>query len=333
MTLIPEISIGDILTIVSILVSVIALLISWQRNRELKRKDVADKIRHGAGMVVVKLQRWRELSIHYFEDIQPLITEVDMEFVKKGSIPEVMNTFWVKLSDLRTKTSQRIIDEQIETAYIDLFGFDPRIQILFNEVVNRLKLIDNSIYTQARYSTQADILTALSQPKKYKSSELGNKLRNTCYMLANECQQLMDGTIEPFSKEMIRLIELSDLQIVKRKFKTSTVTDLYALDLDQLREKMDMQVEEILTQTAKASAHSSVFVPLVRQNERIGVISLDSLHHEIFSKELEKEIVDIADEAKKTIDLAKSKKELKQDALKKFNKKSLSNGKRSNKRK
>lgn len=258
MLLKPEISVGDILTIVSIAISVIALLISWQKSQELKRKEFADKIRRGSSTVVVKIQRWRELSIRFFEDIQPLITEADIELVRNQKVPDVRDTFWLKISDVRTMTSQRIIDEQVETAYIDLFGFDPRIQTLFTEVISRLRAIDKSIYTQTRYSTQADILSFLPQSGQFTRTELGNKLRNTCDLLCNECQRLMDESIEPFIKEMVRLIEQNDSQIVKRRFKISSATDLYPISLNQLQEMLDEQVNLKLIQIATASITSTL---------------------------------------------------------------------------
>lgn len=245
-----EISVGDILTIISIVVSVIALLISWHTNQELKRKEFADKIRHGASTVVVKLQRWRELMLRFFEDIQPLITEADMELVRNQKIIDIRDIFWQKLSDIRTKLSQRIVDEQVETAYIDLYGFDPRIQILFSEVINRLKVVDKSIYSQTLNSTQSDILSL--RPPFY-SSQLGNELRNTCHLIAEDCRLLMDEAIEPFCKEMIRLIEQNDIQIVKRRFNTSSVSDLFPVSLDQLEKDLNARANNNLLSMGEAN--------------------------------------------------------------------------------
>ena len=217
LTVKPEISIGDLLTIVSIVVSVMALLISWRRHQELRKKEYADRIRRSAGTVVAKLHRWKDLTLRFYEDIQPLITEADMTQVKAQNFVAVRDFFWHGLGTAHSKSSQRILEEQIEIAYVDLYGYDPRIQVLFNEVLDRLKLIDHSIFTLVLYSTQSDILQLSTEEGPYVSAQLGNKLRDTCYQLREECRHLMDDVIAPFSSEMIKLIEREDQSIFERR--------------------------------------------------------------------------------------------------------------------
>lgn len=249
----PEISFGDVLTIVSLVVSAAALLLSWQKDRALKRKEYADKIRHSAGTVTAKLQRWKDLSLRYFEDIQPLITKADWMLAKKQAVVDIRDLFWQGMVDARAVASQRIMDEQIEIAYTDMYGFDPRIQVLFSEVVNRLRIIDRSIYTQALYLTQAGIVHFESVPEPHQSAQLGNELRDGCYNLAEKCKSLMNNAIDPFAREMIKLIQESDQRIVARQVQIATIRDLYAVSSEQLKAQLDQEAIEYLAQAAHAS--------------------------------------------------------------------------------
>ncbi len=325
MILKPEVSIGDLLTIISIAVSFIALLVSWRKDQDLRRKEYADRIRRSAGTIVAKLQRWRDLTLRFFEDVQPLITEADMTLLKRQPVLAVRDFFWRGMVDARAKSSQRIVEEQIEIAYVDLYGYDPRIQILFGEVINRLKLIDQSMYTQALYSTQSDILRFQSLKPPYSSAQLGNELRNTCYLLAEESSRLMDEAIAPFSLEMIKVIEKDDQQIVKRHVSISATTELYPVSFESLREQLARKVKEKLAQTAhvfttaqsqaenEASTLSPNLVPLKVQDQVIGVLSLDSSHHDVFLEEEQKALTDFAEQANRAIEEALSDPETNED--------------------
>lgn len=278
----PEISIGDLLTIVSVVVSIIALLVSWRRHQELQRKEYADRIRRSAGTVVAKLHRWKDLTLRFYEDVQPLITEADMTQVKAQNFVEVRDLFWHGLSIAHSKSSQRILEEQIEIAYVDLYGYDPKIQVLFNEVLDRLKLIDNSIFTLVLYSTQSDILRLSTEEGPYISAQLGNKLRNTCYQLREECKSLMDDVIAPFSLEMIKLIEQEDQSILERRSNFHTSQTLYPMTIEQLGEQLDTKVKETLRQTVlinlsempRTESIDSILVNLVKSG--VGVPQMNT---------------------------------------------------------
>jgi uncharacterized membrane protein len=77
-----EITVGDILTILTIVISLIGallgLLIASYKDRMLKRKEYADKIRHAAGSVIAKL----ESGENYHSDILGI-----------SSLPSPMPTF------------------------------------------------------------------------------------------------------------------------------------------------------------------------------------------------------------------------------------------------
>jgi hypothetical protein len=257
LTINPEISFGDLLAIISLGVSAIALLLSWQKDRNLRRKEYADRIRHSAGAVTAKLQRWKDLSLRYYEDIQPLITEADRMLVKQRAVLDIRDLFWQGMVNARTVASQRIMDEQIEIAYTDMYGFDPRIQALFSEVVNRLRIIDKSIYTQALYSTQANIVHFRSAPGPHVSAQLGNELRDSCYNLAEKCKALMNDAIDPFTIEMIKLIQESDQRIVERQIQIAAIPALYPVSLEGLKAQLDQETIEYLAPTARASVSQS----------------------------------------------------------------------------
>jgi hypothetical protein len=53
-----ELDMGDILTSLSIIVSVLALGLTWRSDNQLKTKEYADKIRGSTATVTGKIERW-----------------------------------------------------------------------------------------------------------------------------------------------------------------------------------------------------------------------------------------------------------------------------------
>lgn len=217
-----EISIGNILTTVTILVSMITLVRSWRKDIQLKRKKYADRIRRAAGLIIAKLERWRELSLSFFADIQPLITDADVKLTETQDLIAVRDSFWRDVIATRSKVLRDILSEQIEITYSDLYGYDPRVQELFTEAINRIKSIDEDIYSQVMMVTQDDIFN-LEDKSPYHSAQLGNLLRETIGNLANKQRHLIEDIISLYRQQMIKLIMASDEEIVAKRVQISSL--------------------------------------------------------------------------------------------------------------
>lgn len=74
------IALKDILTSLSILVSIAALLFAWGQDRQIREREQADRIRAAAAETLAKVERWEELSLWFFQDIQPLYVETSEKF-------------------------------------------------------------------------------------------------------------------------------------------------------------------------------------------------------------------------------------------------------------
>jgi len=123
---------------------------------------------------------------------------------------------------LRADTSRRILDEQIEIAYADLYGFDDRIRDLYMAAVSLLKETDGAIYVELLNQTQSNVLDFTDHQGKVDSSDLGNALRKTCADLGRELGASLREILDPFRKEMINLMKASDSQLVGKRFDLST---------------------------------------------------------------------------------------------------------------
>jgi hypothetical protein len=220
-----EITVGDILTVLTLAISLtgalLSLLISFHKDRLLRRKEYADRIRLAAGSVIAKLERWRELSLRYFGDIQPTIIDTSVRLIAKKDAVAARDFLWRNLVALRAQATLRIVDEEIEVAYSGLYGYDPNIHALYVASVRQLKIIDDDIYQRLLVDAQADVLELGKKLPNLHSATLGNALRKTCEDLAEESDKNLTGVIDDFRKVLIKLIEADDTAIVERQVDVS----------------------------------------------------------------------------------------------------------------
>src|SRR5438034_11513938 len=85
---------GVLVTFLGVLATLAGLVYNWRKDQLLKRKDHADKVRRAAALIIARLERWRELSIRFYEDIQPALTDADAILTKDSNIIVTRDFLW-----------------------------------------------------------------------------------------------------------------------------------------------------------------------------------------------------------------------------------------------
>lgn len=216
MTLNPEVSVGDILTSLSIIISAIALAISWGRDRQIAVKKQADKVRNAASKTLAKLERWQELSLRLYEDVQPLFVEASEMLAKDPNNAEPPRDFlWKKLEEVRQSATLRIVDEELEVAYVDLYGYIPAIYQSFVQTVQKLKEEDETAFRDLQEATQKNVMSFADRGRGFQTAELGNSLRRTCAQIQDSLQTAMQDTLKPIHEFLLSVILKSDNDILR----------------------------------------------------------------------------------------------------------------------
>ena len=70
------------MALLAVVVTVAGLINSNWKDRKVTKKQLADEVRRAAALLIVKLERWRDLAGGLFEEIQPEITDADIRIVK-----------------------------------------------------------------------------------------------------------------------------------------------------------------------------------------------------------------------------------------------------------
>lgn len=77
---------GDILSSLTVLLSVVALVLSLSKDRAVRVTDQANKVRTAAASVIVKLDRWQAVQLSMYQDLQPVFVELSEDLAKSMTL-------------------------------------------------------------------------------------------------------------------------------------------------------------------------------------------------------------------------------------------------------
>jgi hypothetical protein len=213
-----EVSVGNLVAIAAALISAIAVLASLTKERVLRKKELADQVRRSAALVVAKLDRWKQIASQSFDQLEMAATEADGLIVSKCDEVTTRDFFWKQVVAAQASLAKSILEEEIEVAYSNLYGYDPRIHELFTVAVARLRQISGLVFLQVLNRTQNDILTVRASSKQQivLSAQLGNKLRRSLAQSRSVLEEHMESVLTEFRKGMTAIVCASDDALVRR---------------------------------------------------------------------------------------------------------------------
>ena len=215
-----EITLGDMLTPISVLLSAVALWFTWSHDADLKKQQYADQIRHSASVVTAKIERWRPLADLYFQDIQSTIVDVS-EKVEATHVRQPANRMLFRgLVLAEAAASKRIADEQLEVAYIELYGYVPSLQKTFDTTIQAIKVVEAQAHVDTVSVLQAKLATVLKLPT---SILIGNTLRTSADEQRQRLRNQIESIANPLRERMLNLINLSNRDILNEKLREAAM--------------------------------------------------------------------------------------------------------------
>jgi len=131
----PGVKVGDLLTIVVILVSVYSIKAALQKDRDIKQKEKADKVRNAAAKTIANLIRWRELTLSIFQDIDDIFIQSIKGSKEVLDTNEFANLLLENLRNMKKATCKKRLEEDKGIKYTDIYDYDPLVGMFFNEIL------------------------------------------------------------------------------------------------------------------------------------------------------------------------------------------------------
>jgi len=209
----PEFKISDILTAFSIFAGIVVTL--YVGSGIIQQREYADRIRRSATEVIIKLERWKELNLHFFKELQKEIEERTAGvYLGEEKKDEIRDIIWTRSSDLRADILEKVIDEQIHHAYKDLYLYDPNIEKFFDNVISQLSYIELKIYQNLLNNLQNDIWEINETNDE---QALKNRMTLTANLMAYAYEDLINESLKPIRHELNKVIQAPDRTLFKKK--------------------------------------------------------------------------------------------------------------------
>jgi hypothetical protein len=215
----PEIDVGNLLTLISVLVAAAALLNTWRRDRtERRRKDATD-VRAGVAKTLAKLERWREIYLWFFRSIDPVLVETSQLLAKRRDPASARDYLWRKVGLARAEAEERVLDEEVEIAYVELSGRAPQIYWVFVQVDNDLRRAWAASVEQLFLMTQQVTLDFEPSPSgTYRPAALGNELRGVTGNISAEFAKRADDILRNARTFLLAAMQATDDELLDPTF-------------------------------------------------------------------------------------------------------------------
>lgn len=206
------ISLKEILTFLSIVVSIIALFYSWRKDRQIKIKTKADEIRGHASSILEGIERWKEISKSIFYKSDFIFVETSELIKNSNTVPfeeieKARDYLWKNLMLIIAENMENVHKEKIATCYFKLFTYYPEIENIFQLTLSKLIKAEKEMIEEfVAYKTQNAVMNINELiHDKYYSAILGNELRN----VRNKCLIKYTDTLEKTSLQI--KVHMTDL--------------------------------------------------------------------------------------------------------------------------
>ncbi len=203
---------GHILTIITIIISVLPLLYTLHKDREIKVKEQADRIRSAAVKTMASLDRWQYLNQSLFTELHPVFVETKDVLVKKHDNRETLNYLYKNIYIYNAKIATKLLDEHIEIAFYDLYVILPKYgnSILMSK--EHLDIARKDTLNTFLKEVQ-DKINSAKDPEGI--AELGDSLIQIADRHQNQFIKMSDETITQLKRIMKNVMDSSDSDIIQ----------------------------------------------------------------------------------------------------------------------
>ena len=209
-------NLSDLFTSISILIAA-ATFLAARRSDQTQRKQeqaernrqYADGIRTAASITLSRVDRCQRIFSSLFQQAQPLITQIDGQFIETKNVVRCRDEFWKELYKIHNAVLLKFDDEQVELSYAPLMGYQADIYALFVQSIATAKASYTLAFSRFVERSQQTIL-GIDPKREAVSAVLGNQLRGVATLLDYELELELRNALAELSTLLKTIVRLND---------------------------------------------------------------------------------------------------------------------------
>jgi hypothetical protein len=218
-----EVKAGDLLTPITVFLSVLTFAWTIRKDLQSRRSVEADRVRGAAAKALGKLDRWKELALWYYRDIAPTFVETSDLLIQEFDVGKARDHLWAALSAAHIKSAERLLNEALETAFVDLSSSYPGVYDAFGKTIEEMKSLDAKAHGELLEFTQAAVLSYRTKQTGYTPPMLGNDLRQCAGAVSAVLKEQLEAAGGPVRTFLINTIKQNDDDLLHNKRKGTVV--------------------------------------------------------------------------------------------------------------
>jgi hypothetical protein len=154
------------------------------------------------------------LADRYFDDIQHALIVASEKTARTHQAEPAKRDLFDALRDAEGKASQRIVDEQLEISYMELYRYVPSLRPPFDKIKKEIEDAEKAPHRRLEIKLQNDILLRKDLLRASVSSAMGEQLRVDAASERSALRAEIEGITKPLRDNMVKLINLEDQELI-----------------------------------------------------------------------------------------------------------------------
>jgi hypothetical protein len=218
-----KVSIGHVITVVSVIVSVTGLLVSWSQSRQLQTREQADRVRVAAGQTLAALERRREIVLSLFQELQPVFVKASEDFASSFDRVSVRDLLWREANAAWTAVERRLLEDDLQEAYVALYGYHPALRDLVRASIREMRTRESRAVDEFVVQLQDAMLRFETDRNTYQTAHLGNVLRAVAAHYRQCIATAEEQSVAPLEEFLTALVLAPDEEILRGKDLDSSI--------------------------------------------------------------------------------------------------------------
>lgn len=173
----------------------------------------ANEIRAATARTWEGLDRWREISLSLFDELQPVFVQTSMDLANSGNKTLARDNLYKEIRIVRLRKLREMQADRVFVAYTSMYRFNPSIRPYFETIANELRAIDLEMLDSVLGETEANVLSADDKTKV--TAFLGNKLRASANKIKEHYEARIRAVLASPERFLNNLIMLPDAKLLE----------------------------------------------------------------------------------------------------------------------
>jgi hypothetical protein len=212
-TLDQKITIGELMTVISIIVSAISVLITWRDEQNIQMLENATRTRVEIAKTLNKVNQVIQIQLSFYELIEEDIVEASRIAVVEKDPVKSRDYIWEKLYKHRAEVLNIISQNEWEVAYTNLLTYGISADSIYIKSIDRLKGLQETRFNII-LKTFAYEITTYQPTSNSQTSDLIDRLRELKKTLRDEHAEYSKAATKDLFAFCLELINETDKKLL-----------------------------------------------------------------------------------------------------------------------